>query len=152
MVLKILLLSESIIFNMVERMLAQVSFQVENCKISFLNPSCMLELPSHHLPEIFCCNVTYPFLIHLMVFSRIRLIVHLQSFPLELNYWPQFSAFAMNSAGLHKRSETFSHLLSLSSALKLALGNSLYTDVTQVGAWNMLAQLYMLSLAILPLA
>ena len=144
MVLKILLLSESIIFNMVERMLAQVSFQVENCKISCLNPSCMLELPSHHLPEIFCCNVTYPFLIHLMVFSRIRLI--------ELNYWPQFSAFAMNSAGLHKRSETFSHLLSLSSALKLALGNSLYTDVTQVGAWNMLAQLYMLSLAILPLA
>ena len=41
------------------------------------------------------------------------------------------------------RNETFSHLLSLSSALKLDLGNSLYTDVTQVGAWNMLAQLYM---------
>lgn len=147
---------------MVERMLAQVSFQVEHCKIS--GPKSQLHIRITFTPPsricFLCCNITYQFLTHLIIFLWVRFIIHFQYFPLNWIIGPNSQPLPWTWQVHTKEAELifppliffFFHLLSLSSALKLALGNGVYTDVTQVGPWYVLAQLYMLPLVILPLA
>lgn len=91
---------------MAEGMLAQASFQVEHYKISGSQSYLHIKI-TFISPSI----VFFPYYLSLSNTLgnslMIPLIVHFYSFPPKLNYRPQFSAFAMNFASPHNRSEAF---------------------------------------------
>lgn len=87
-------------------MLAQVSSRSNTVRSVVLSPSCIWRSPSLSPSRNFL-HYYYHFLTHLVIFLCTPLVVHFYCFPPKLNYWPQFSAFAMNSASPHNRSEAF---------------------------------------------
>lgn len=135
-------------------MLAQVSFQVERCKISgsqsqlhikitFIPPSRIFFLHYYlSLSNTLGNFLMYKCLLFIFILSHLNWIIGPNSQPLPWTLQVHTTEVRL----------FFPHLLSLSSALRLALANEIYTDVTQAGAWNMLAQLDMFPLVILPLA